>query len=58
MGEYIFDSVEDYEKSTGIIVDDAFRIGWDLARIKKPQNDVEPQLKKPEDIGYGCVREC
>ena len=36
--EYLFDSIDDYEESTGIKVNEAFRIGWDMARLKKPKS--------------------
>ena len=31
--DYAYDTIEDYEKLVGYNVNDAFRIGWSMARL-------------------------
>ncbi len=35
--DYVFVDIEEYEKITEITVNDAFRVGWEMARITNKQ---------------------
>jgi hypothetical protein len=38
---YMFDDIKDYEDSTGIKVNEAFKLGWSMARSKMPRSWID-----------------
>ncbi len=43
--DYAYDTIEDYEKLVGYKVNDAFRIGWSMARLTNSIITKSQQMK-------------